>query len=379
MINSSDSQFDIGTIIDFNPNYFCADVILSDGKTLSGVTMLGLYGPSFGQDLTWIHNLRGANVVLALLGSEYFIVGTMPPRQVEKKDEHSVPVTEPGYGGSEEKTYGKAKLHDHAVGRDTTFFNGDKILRTETDTEMSLWREGIAKLKAGPLSQFILGKFKDFGRLITRIFQFYSDFGEVKAEHSSDGRVSLNVKGGADFAEETHPSSEKWTIQVWMGDKPGEDDSRLYVRVNDKDNAEYVTLKYDIKGNQTVKTSNDDKQTIGNDRTHNILNNEAINVTKNAARNVVGNWDINVGGVANFFSDTAINMQAPLINISSLNTNMKMGSSSISITSGSDIKIESSDVDLVSDGDVGIESATTTVNSTSSIDMQAPAINQVEG
>lgn len=305
----------LGTVIDVNPTYFCADVLMADGQVFNNVQIMNIYGPGHAQDITWLHNLRGATVALGICGNVYAILGTLPQQQVEKEDPVSVPVTNPEFAGSDPNTYAKNQRRDYSFDRDTSFFPGDKVLRAETDTELSLWREGLVKLKAGSLAQFILGKFKDFARLIARTFQIYTDFGEIKSTHTEEGRVGLELKGGADFKEETHPQVDKWTVKVWVGDHPEEKDSRLYIRVNDADDAEYVTLMYDIKGNHTFETSQDDIQTIGNNREHTIIGDETITTSGDTTRSVTGDWTAQVTGTITIESDAEVKVKAPIINL----------------------------------------------------------------
>jgi len=287
---------EFATVVDINPAAFSADVVLADGRTLQGVGFVGLYGSPLSQDITWLHNLRGATVRIAQLGSEYFILYTVPAQQVENDADFSIAATQEEVGGTDPNTYKDSTYTDYSSTRDGSFLPGDKILRANSDTELSLWREGVARLKASALSQFILGKYKDFARLIARVYQFYSDFGEVKSTHNAEGRVGLHVKGGADFEKETHPQAANWTVQVWMGDYPDDPDARLFVRVNDQDGTEHVTLKYDIHGNQKIKASNDDIQEVGNDRDHTILNDERTMVGKNSSLQVLKDRDAQVGG-----------------------------------------------------------------------------------
>jgi hypothetical protein len=295
---TGDIEVEIGTVIDVNPATFSADVALEGGRSLQGVGFIGVYGSPFGQDITWIHNLRGAVVKLALIGREYFIIHTLPGEIAEKDDIHSstIPVTEAETGGADELTYKDIGFSDYSGNRNTSFLQADKVLRADADTEVSVWKAGIVRLKAGPLAQFILNKYKAFARLVSRTYQFFSDFGEVASTHDSSGRVGLHIKGGADFTNETHPSSEKWTIQVWYGNYPGDPDARLHIKVNDADETNSVELQYDINGNQTLDVSNDDTQTIGNDKDHTIVGDETITVGGDSSKSIVGDEAKSVGG-----------------------------------------------------------------------------------
>ena len=320
------SVSDIGTVIDINPKTFTADVVLKGGRSMQGVAFVGLYGSPFGQDLTWLQNLRGAVVKLTKIDGEYFIIHTLPTELVDSTKEHqySIPATQAGVGGDDNLTYKKGTFADYSGNRNTAFLPSDK--------------EGVVRLRAGALAQLLLGRYKDFARLVTRVYQFFSDFGEMNSTHDA-GRVGLHIKGGADFKEETHPNMKKWTVQVWYGDFPDDPNARLHIRVNDADNTEYVTLQYGIDGCQVLDMSQDDTQTVGNDRDHVIVNDESVTVGGNASKmvtgdtlttvsgnainqvtgndtqNITGSWTINVVGAASIISASKITLTAPSISL----------------------------------------------------------------
>ena len=308
---------------------------------MQGVAFVGLYGSPYGQDLTWLQNLRGAIVKLSKIDGEYFIVHTIPSELVDINKEHpySIPATQSGVGGEDDLTYKKGAYANYSGNRNTAFLPSDKILRADADVDLTICKEGVVRLRAGTLAQFILGRYKDFARIVARIYQFFSDFGEVKSTHTSSGRVGFQIQGGADFKEETHPSMKKWTVQVWYGDFPDDPNARLHIRVNDPDNVEFVTLQYDINGTQTLDLSNDDVQTIGNDRDHVIVNDESTTVGGNSTKMVTGNkleavtgnainqvtgndthavtgsWTINVAGPASIVSASKLTLSAPSITL----------------------------------------------------------------
>ena len=241
----------MGMVVDFNPATALCTVKLDKGGFVRNVPILGMYGAQHGTDLSTAGNLRGAIVVLIKVYAQLYVLNTVPTQLTAdfKVSEDSV---NPGYGGGDKTTYGKGVDLERTAMRTTEYIPGDKIERAEGGAESSLFKEGLALLKASPLCQFSLNRVKDLGRLVTRIFQHFSDFGEVNYTHSESGRVGLNIKGGAEFTEETHPSKSNWTVQVWVGDNPSNSEDRLFVKVNDKDQTELVTIAVDIDGN--IKT-----------------------------------------------------------------------------------------------------------------------------
>ena len=304
-----------GTVSSVNIKNYTVTVVSGNEKTYSNTPILDTYGSYFNQDITWLKSLLGTTVACVWLVDRYYVLGVLPFEHTAEEEELAFPVATGEHGGAKEDSYGTLGGKVFKGRRANDIYDGDKILKAGNGGELSLLREGVARLKAGPLSQFILGRFKEFGRLITRVFKHFTDFGEVEHYHTDEGRVGLYIKGGADYKEESHPSKAKWTVQSWIGDYPDDPDSRLYIRVNEKENSEFVTLKFDIGGNLTLETSQNDTQDIGNERVHNIVSDESINVGGDAARNVSGNWDVYVSGEINITSDTIVNVTAPTINL----------------------------------------------------------------
>lgn len=305
----------IGTVVDCNPAAMTVDVRIVESEYLSSVPVMNLYGAAYARDLSWLQDLRGATVLLFFVGSQYFVLGTLP-QQVLSSDTSTVStIHEPGAGGAEALTYQRDISRNFHSGRPQDFLSGDKVLRTSSGALLGLFSEGAALLKASPMCQILLGRFKDFIRLIARRFQVYSDFGEVHLEHTEQGRVRASLHGGADFASETHPDQAKWTVQAWIGDDPQNPDSRVHVRVNDAANAEFVTLTLDILGNISVETSKDfvaaygqdERSTVGRTREVAVAGDDSLTVGGEATREVTGSLTIK--------SDTAVVIKAPSISL----------------------------------------------------------------
>ena len=241
-------KYKFGIITECNPASKAVDVQLSEGDYVTGVPILNTYGAAHATDMSWLTDLRGAYVLVLELAGKHFIAGTIPQEVSDTSTSNTIPVFHEGFGGSNQDTYARSVYKNFQSGRPVDYFTGDKILRAGNSSTFGLFREGSSVWKVSSLTQIVLGKFKDFIRMIGRRFQIYSDFGEMHLEHSATGRVRASLHGGADFSTETHPTVAKWTVQAWLGDDDGNNpDNRLHIRVNDVDNAEYVTMEFDIK------------------------------------------------------------------------------------------------------------------------------------
>lgn len=254
----------LGLVTDYNPSTMLCSVQLDKGPHVTQVPVLGMYGSQFGTDLTTLPNLRGATVVLVKIHNQLFVLSTVPAQLNVGFKVSEAPST-PGYGGGNQYTYGVATDKNCSAMRATEYLPGDRISRVNGGAESGLLQEGVAYLRTSALCQFVLCKFKDLGRLVTRVFQHFTDFGEINITHNSSGRVGLHLKGGADFINETHPLKARWTVQAWVGDHPGSETDRLHVRVNDADNTKHVTLTFNTEGEMLVETTGDKHLHVGKD------------------------------------------------------------------------------------------------------------------
>ncbi len=303
-----------GTVIECNPGTKTVDVQVANGDYLNGVQILNTSGAPFSNDHTWLTELRGAYVLVLKLGSKHFILGTFGLENSATDTTRTQPIVYDGYGGADSNTYKGNSLKNYQNSRAIDHFSGDKVLRAGTSSTLALLREGIVSLRASSVAQIILGKFKDFIRMIARRIQVYTDFGEVHLEHNETGRVGLRIHGGADYASETHPDVAQWTVQAWVGDHPDNEDNRVYVKVNDVTSSEFVTLSMDIKGNMVLETSNDCTEVVGRDkigtierdRTFDIGGDDTLTVSGDRAVSVTGNLDTEVSGsISDTTSSTA--------------------------------------------------------------------------
>ncbi len=280
-------EFTIGKVITCNTKTFTVDVKLRDIGLVQSVPLLNTYGTDYGNDLTWLTNLQGSLVLLIKIVNTYYVMATVPEEVLETKTENVTPVQEPGFGGDVESI---PVDKNYNVNRPTDFYPGDKVLRTDGGAELFLGKVGLARLKASSLAQIIFGKFKDFCKLIARQLSIYTDAGSVETFHTAEGKVGVAIKGGADFAAETHPGVAAWTVQAWIGDATGEDvaglhdnnppdTARLHVKVNDAADATGVILTFGTEGNVTLNNTGNFVQEVGGTYTQAVEGVHQVDIT----------------------------------------------------------------------------------------------------
>jgi hypothetical protein len=287
-------QFIVGTVVECNPSSFTVDVMVTGVEHYSSIPILGTYGGWQTRDISKLQKLRGAPVVLIYLEGQYHVLATLPMESTSIDKEVVTPLLDENYGGANSLTYDKSKYKIYQGGRPNDYFDSDKVIGTG-DSLFGVFQGGIALLKASPLAQIILGKYKDFIRMIGRRFQIYSDFGEAHMEHTEEGRVRASIHGGADFRTESHPNVAKWTVQAWVGDDPQNHDNRLHIRVNDVENAEFVTLEMDIKGDMYLETSKTRNATHGKDENVDVKENRTLTIGQNQDETIGENLTTEIG------------------------------------------------------------------------------------
>lgn len=308
----------IGLITDCNPAGFTVDVQMETGAKLNNIPIMNLYGSPMGNDLTWLTSYRGATAAIIKLGGQHYVLGTMPVQfshtysdddktQISSGKKKALDTTyaqdllKADFGGSD-TNYQKTAVKDFHGGRPMDLLPGDKVLSNDVGSSIGIFKEGLVRLKASPLAQLIFGKYKDFCRLVARRFQGYFDFGEINIS-SDDKGTALSIKGGASYGSETAPGTDKWTVQMFMGnyvsdtktdlkkvgefDAPKSENSRFFMRVNDSGNAEYTGFMMDTGGNITITTSKTGTETN--------LEHRNIEVGKNETRYIGKDRFIKVG------------------------------------------------------------------------------------
>ena len=298
----------VGYVEAVNPNTFTVDARIDRSETCEGCPVLNVVGRSLGTDLVWLQSLRGSYVVLINILGLYHVLSTLPGN-LNTRDDLSAATVGLSDGSIDPTGYEQSSVRDFNQNRPNDFLSDDKIIRTEDGTELSLFRGGVVKLKASPLAQLILGKIKDFARLVARKFEIFCDFGEINSYQTSEGRTTLHIKGGAEYAEETHPSvstsvtdtginKSNWTVQAWLGDYPGNKDARFVLQTNnanaDASSFEYTFQSADINGQIFIETTKDFSTTVGENRNIAIGKDDKLKIFGDSVTNVVGNKEVEV-------------------------------------------------------------------------------------
>lgn len=295
-MNNSD-LFSLGDVVDFNPVTYSADVILDDGRHLSGIPVSGLMGSDFSQDVTWLSDLVGCKVWVLQAQNQKCIIGTQPSRLKKTRDAVGASHGDASITDKAREMHRASGFHNYNPNRPTDVLPGDKVIRADGGTEMSLTQGGIARLKASPLAQFILSRYRSLGRLITRRFQFFSDFGEVETFHSADGRVGFSVKGGAVYTSETNPENPDWTVHVRLGDARGDssDNSRLFIKTTAPGGENEITFCMDTEGDAVLNAKKNVRVITGE--------NTEVLAEKDISLKAEGDVVVTVGGDASISTD----------------------------------------------------------------------------
>jgi len=236
-----------GLVTEFNTTTHTADVKLEGSECLTSVPVLGMFGTSHGTDVTWLQNLRGAQVLLVLVGNSYHVLSTIPQQVKETKAGAYPTGAVPGAAASQAETLRKGTaFRNFNSNRPTDLLSGDKLIRAEGGAEVGLLQGGVARLKASPMAQFILGKLKDYGLLIVRRFTMFSDFGEIKC-FNDGGKVGLSIKGGGDYVGESHPNAGKNTIEISIG-SCADETHRLFIETKDAGGESQTRMSLSMDG-----------------------------------------------------------------------------------------------------------------------------------
>lgn len=317
---SSTPLFSFGTVYGVNPAAGTVDAYI-DGNGYQGLPVLGEGGGELNRDTSVIHNLLYATVMMVKVGASYYVLGPVPrlnnirnsdPTKDVMNLNETIPVGEPAeYTGAE---FGSKRLNDYKMGRPVDYLPGDKILSLNNGTLLGLFREGIAKLKASQLCQFILYKYQNLARLVASTFEFFSDFGEITIGHDKSDKVGLHLKGGASFTNETHPGVGMWTIQAWLGantedpeyllkSEPDDfiqqavpENVRLHIRVNDPSNANVATFTMDTDGHIILNMSGDNRELVTQNKRTQINQDEYKDILGNKTTDVMGDEELSVQG-----------------------------------------------------------------------------------
>ena len=281
----SKPMFKIGYVESCNPNTFTVDVKVDRLEVVEACPILNLVGRTLGTDLVWLQSLRGAYVILINIVGVYHVLSTLPTNTAHR-DEFTENVVGVSDLSLDTEGYEQTYSRDYNQNRPNDFLQDDKIIRAEDGVELGLLKGGIAKLKASPLAQLVLGKIKDFARLVARRFSIFCDFGEINSYQNDEGRTTLHIAGGASFHEETHPGQKNWTVQAWLGDYPANEETRFMLQTNsveteDPDEHEYTVQSANVRGQIFVETSDDMAHQVGKDYLQYINHNKLSRIEEN--------------------------------------------------------------------------------------------------
>lgn len=302
--NYESEMFTTGLVIAVHPSTHTCDVRLTTGGYLYSVPMLNSTGGVISNDVASMANLRGAVVVLMQVVNTWYILATVPT-YVSTATDLTETLTGTETGGNNSNTYGNGSTNsnDFSAGRTTEYLPGDKVISTDGGSALVLGEEGLAILKASPLAQLILGAYKDFGRLIAREFEMYTDFGTMRFTGGGPtGRTSFVLQGGATYCDESGTDEPIYTVTIYAGDVPGDPDARYALYVESADRSQSVRIVADAKGTISLDTTTNLDAHIGNDAT--------TVVNHNDAHYVVGDQTIVIGENPNAEADAEVDLES---------------------------------------------------------------------
>ena len=229
----------------------------------------------------------------------------------------------------------------------------DVKIAADGGAALTLGSEGYVNLKAAPMAQILLLGLMNVCRIVCREFEVLSDFGSMKISNGSNGRCGLLIEGGADYGEESEPSSGTPTTRFFMGDIEDSPDMRMGMMVNSTDNAGASGFFIGKDGKMRIATTDDYLQSIGSDAQTKVegdnylqitgtnvmevsgkqditlMSNDTKTVACDKQLTVAGQFDINVGGT--------LNIAASGINLNSMSTSgqpVELKCSSLNIVTG---------------------------------------------
>lgn len=212
----------------------------------------------------------------------------------------------------------------------------DIKIAADGGSELTLGTEGYVNLQASPMAQILLLGLMNLCRIVCREFEVLSDFGSIRLTNGSSGRCGLVIEGGADYGEESEPSSGVPTCRFFMGDIEDSPDMRMGMMVNSTDNSGASGFFIGKDGKMRIATTDDCLYSIGSDcqtkvegdnflqvtgtnvveiqgkQDITLMSNDTKTVACDRKLSVAGQYDVNVGGT--------LNIAAAGINFTSMNT-----------------------------------------------------------
>lgn len=330
--------FSVATVLAVHPASYTCDVRkLHSGTDLLRVPVLGSTGGVFSNGMSWMHDLRGAVVVLIEVMGRPYVLSTLPVQvspnisTVDRKSTSDVPenknynsevsLTNTGSGAENSQSYG-GDAGGYAGGRQTGFLPGDRVITADGGAQLGLFSGGLAMLKASPLAQVILGALQDFVRVVARKFELITDFGTLTFTDGSSGRSGMAIEGGASTAKENKPGETTPTVRFYLGDVPQAPDKRMVLEARSTDESQYGVLAYGVDGNMVQATSGNylltagknrdvrvfggnytevdgvNEESIGGNDTKTVTGSLAQTVSGKGTESFGGNYDMSTGGSA---------------------------------------------------------------------------------
>lgn len=313
-------------VTNFNPTDYTVDVKLDNVACIPSVPILGTYGPGFGRDMTMLTSYRGAQVVLLQVMGKYYVLGTLPEKASSESVKTSQPVSGDGFAGEDTSTYGKTQYAGYSAGRPTDILSGDKILSTDGGSMLALYREGMVRLKSSPLAQFILFKYKELARIISRRFQLYTDFGELEFFSDGSGYTGFSLQGGAHLTAESHPTANKPTLQVWGGACPGGGEVRLQAKVSTPDGSYFSETKASTDGSVSTESTKGVTGVYAGKEELSFFDGGVRTYVGDVHLMVIGDYTVLVSGKTTFISSEEFELKTPELNVKSDKITLSAGS-----------------------------------------------------
>ncbi|MHA1302108.1 MAG: hypothetical protein ACTSPI_00200 [Candidatus Heimdallarchaeaceae archaeon] len=159
------------------------------------------------------------------------------------------------YFGSDDEIYlkSRAQSSNYAGNSFEDLMAGDKVLSTKDGNLIGVLEGGLTYFKASELCQIIGMKYEDLLRIISRNFQHYSDFGEIRLVNES-GQTSYIIEGSSSYPESR--DSNKHRLRIHMGAK-----GDLY-RLAITDGSAKELFSFHVSNDGKLKIVNQGQETI---------------------------------------------------------------------------------------------------------------------
>lgn len=225
----------LATVVTVNPIAFTVSVMTNEGKIINNVLLLNKGVSSIERSQTWLETYRGRLCVVTYIDDHYIVMGTLPTDLISEEElEDTSPFIQEGTGADTESAY-KTGVNNYINQGRKDYLDGDKVLSTTDNVSLGLFKGGVLNLKVSSLTQLILHKLKALFRIVTRNFELFTDFGKITIKNE-EGKTFCKLEGGASFAEETMPGTDKFSVEITMGSIESDENKRISIIVKDPNN-----------------------------------------------------------------------------------------------------------------------------------------------